>query len=86
MPITSLGDSSDSLVKPLATVVKPLASASVTGRMASPTLRKASLPAWIVSLHFCDEVSRRSDRFLSRMPEAPAASFFSCSYSALFCT
>ncbi|MCY1446265.1 hypothetical protein D9M71_628190 [compost metagenome] len=75
-PITSDGALSVKVVTLRATVVKPLARASVAGRIASPTLRSASLPAWAISAHFCEEVSRRSARFLSRIPLALAAPFF----------
>ena len=72
-------------VMPLATVVSPSATPSVIGRIASPTERMASSIDCAISAHFCDEVSRRSARFLSRMPVASRDSRFSWPYSSLFC-
>ena len=85
MPVTTAGNLSDRSVMPRATAVSPLAAMSVAGRMASPMLRIASSAAWTVSAHCCAEVSRRSARFLSRMPEALRESAFSSSYSPRFC-
>ncbi|MNJ56136.1 hypothetical protein D3C77_516660 [compost metagenome] len=81
MPNTTDCEPSDKLVNPWATVLMPLATRSVAGRMASPMLRIASLTACPVSAHICAEDSRRSARFLSRIPEAFFESCFSCSYS-----
>ncbi|MNP44533.1 hypothetical protein D3C76_1383980 [compost metagenome] len=79
MPSTTDGNPSANLVKPRATVVTPVATISVAGRMASPMLRMASSIDWTVSAHCCAEVSRRSARFLSRIPEAFLESAFSSS-------
>ncbi|MNJ39395.1 hypothetical protein D3C77_342650 [compost metagenome] len=83
-PSTTVCDPSDKLVSPCATALMPLATRSVAGRMASPILRMASLTACPVSAHICAEDSRRSARFLSRMPAAFFESFFSCSYNPRF--
>ena len=83
--VTTPGALSDSEVMPLVTLVSPCATVSVTGRRASPTLRMASSIDWAISAHFCDDASRRSLRFLSRMPVASRESFLSWLYSALFC-
>ena len=85
MPVTTAGKLSDSVVTPRATAVSPFAAISVAGRIASPMLRIASSAAWTVSAHCCAEVSRRSARFLSRMPEAFLESAFSSSYRPRFC-
>ncbi|KUR40749.1 hypothetical protein PST407_03883 [Pseudomonas syringae pv. tomato] len=61
---------SESDVNSLAVAVIPFATASVTGRIASPMLRIESLTAWNVSAQICDDVPLRSARFLSRIPEA----------------
>ncbi|RMU72405.1 hypothetical protein ALP24_200101 [Pseudomonas syringae pv. aptata] len=84
-PIARFGILSLTVVMPWATVFKPCATASVAGLIASPTLRMASLAACESSAHFCDEPSRRSARFLSRMPDALRDCDFRSLYSCLFC-
>ncbi|MNP62858.1 hypothetical protein D3C76_1581870 [compost metagenome] len=79
------GNLSDSVVMPWATAVSPFAAMSVAGRMASPMLRMASSTAWNVSAHCWDDVSRRSARFLSRMPVAFCESAFRSAYRPRFC-
>ncbi|MNN51481.1 hypothetical protein D3C81_1661170 [compost metagenome] len=79
------GNLSDSVVMPWATAVSPFAAMSVAGRIASPMLRMASSTAWAVSVQACLEVSRRSARFLSKMPLAFCESALSSAYSPRFC-
>ncbi|MNC64549.1 hypothetical protein D3C75_1147650 [compost metagenome] len=85
MPSTTGCALSDSEVRPRATQVKPWAAASVAGRMASPMLRIESSTAWPSSVQCCADVSRRSARFLSRIPVAFCESAFSSLYSPRFC-
>ena len=77
IPATTPGALSVSDVMPLVSLVSVSATVSVTGRSASPTLRMASSIDWAISAHFCDDDSRRSARFLSRIPEASRESFLS---------
>ena len=79
-PSTSGEADSVTRVRERATHVRPWAAISVAGRMASPMARMLSSTACPISAHICAEVSRRSARFLSRMPVASLASVFSFSY------